>query len=83
MEAFLYADTENQVPYFAAKLLWLLSNPCEKNEWENSAEEESKLSWLGTIRSNICLRRIGELYPYGPSIDALVVSDMSKRKGPV
>jgi len=46
-DAALYADTENQVPDFAAKLLWLLDNPSERARMGEFGRHrvEEELAW--------------------------------------
>jgi glycosyltransferase involved in cell wall biosynthesis len=46
-DAALYADTENQVPDFAAKLLWLLDHPAERERMGEFGRQRvaSELAW--------------------------------------
>jgi glycosyltransferase involved in cell wall biosynthesis len=52
-EASLYADTKNQVPDFAAKILWLLDNPDERARMGaiGRARVERELAWSYAIES--------------------------------
>lgn len=46
-EASLYADNQNQVADFAAKILWLLDNPAERDRMGRKGREriENELAW--------------------------------------
>jgi glycosyltransferase involved in cell wall biosynthesis len=53
MDASLYADNQNQVPDFAAKILWLLENP-EKRERMGEfgrARVENELAWRYSVEN--------------------------------
>ena len=51
--ASLYADTENQVPDFAAKIIWLLENPIERARMGaiGRARVERELAWTYSLEN--------------------------------
>ena len=53
-DASLYADNQNQVPDFAAKILWLLEHPDERKRMGEFGRRrvENELAW--DTRSRIC-----------------------------
>jgi glycosyltransferase involved in cell wall biosynthesis len=52
-EASLYADNTNQVPDFAAKILWLLDNPGERKKMGEFGRKriEEELAWDYSVKS--------------------------------
>ena len=51
-DASLYADTVNQVPDFAAKIMWLLDRPCERERMGKLGRErvERALAWKHSVK---------------------------------
>jgi glycosyltransferase involved in cell wall biosynthesis len=58
-EASLYADKANQVPDFAAKILWLLHNPAERAKMGaiGQARVERQLAWKHSIENLLAAYR--------------------------
>jgi glycosyltransferase involved in cell wall biosynthesis len=58
-DAALYADTENQVPDFAAKLLWLLDHPEERDRMGEFGRKriEERLAWDHSVENLIAAYR--------------------------
>ena len=58
-DAALYADNENQVPDFAAKLLWLLEHPEERKRMGEFGRKrvEAGLAWEHSVESLIAAYR--------------------------
>lgn len=54
-EASLYSDNQNQVPDFAAKILWLLENPAERKRMGEFGMKrvESALAWKYSVQNLI------------------------------
>jgi len=52
-EASLYSDNENQVPNFAAKILWLLDHPAERERMGQFGRKrvESELAWQYSVKN--------------------------------
>jgi len=52
-EASLYSDIENQVSDFAAKILWLLDNPAERERMGEFGRRrvETELAWQYSVRN--------------------------------
>jgi glycosyltransferase involved in cell wall biosynthesis len=50
-DASLYADNQNQVPDFAAKILWLLENPAERDKMGQIGRERvlNGLAWERSV----------------------------------
>jgi glycosyltransferase involved in cell wall biosynthesis len=51
LEAAVYADTENQVPTFASKILWLIDNPAERKRMGEFGRRrvEEQLGWNHSV----------------------------------
>jgi glycosyltransferase involved in cell wall biosynthesis len=50
-EAAVYADTKNQVPTFASKILWLIDNPAERKRMGEFGRRrvEEQLGWNHSV----------------------------------
>jgi glycosyltransferase involved in cell wall biosynthesis len=59
MDASLYADTENQVPDFAAKLLWLLDHPDERERMSEFGRKRvaENLAWCYSVENLLAAYR--------------------------
>jgi glycosyltransferase involved in cell wall biosynthesis len=72
-EASLYADKQNQIPDFAAKVLWLLENPDERKRMGEFGRKrvEEELAWDYSVPNLLaaykrCLDKRGRVALSGP-----------------
>jgi len=82
-EASLYADTTNQVPDFAAKLLWLLENPRERQRMGEFGRKrvENELAWEYSIEH--LLAAYQRAFAQKAARKRVSNPSMSKGEGPV
>jgi glycosyltransferase involved in cell wall biosynthesis len=73
-DAALYADTENQVPDFAAKLLWLLDSPGERDRMGEFGRKRvtEELAWDYSVENLLAAYR--KALPQGESTKAVSAS---------
>jgi glycosyltransferase involved in cell wall biosynthesis len=82
-EASLYADTTNQVEDFAAKLLWLLDNPDERERMGEIGRKrvERELAWEYSVKH--LLAAYSRALPMRTSRTTISATSPSKGEGPV
>ncbi len=88
-DASLYADTTNQVPDFAAKLLWLLDHPAERERMGEFGRKrvENTLAWEYSVEHLLAAYKRAltprQALTQEPSGEPVSTPGMSKGEGPV
>ena len=74
-DASLYADNDNQVPDFAAKILWLLDNPGERERMGDVGHRRvgEELAWDYSVENLLAAYR--RALPQGVSVKAISASN--------